>query len=225
MIGDVTTTTAPKSSVTANAPGGKMGKDEFLKLLVAQLKNQDPMNPSNGQEMAAQLAQFSSLEQLTQIGTSLETQGGYMQGVIGSLAASGAMGAVGKPVVAYGDHVAVPADESVRFAVGGGGGSATLRIFDAAGKEISSRDLGTLKAGEQSAELGTLTAGLPEGWYRYSVEVVDATGKEVPCVTYTAATIDGVRYTPEGPLLTAGELTIPYEALVEIGRSVAPLTR
>jgi flagellar basal-body rod modification protein FlgD len=220
MIGNVATTAASTPSATAPAPGGKMGKDEFLKLLVAQLKNQDPMNPSNGQEMAAQLAQFSSLEQLTQIGTSLETQGGYLQGVIGSLAASGAQAAFGKPVVAYGDHVYVPADgkASVRYTAGAGGGTATLKVFDAAGKEISSRPLGTVAAGDHGAELGDATAGLKEGWYRYSVEVVGPNGKTVPTTTYTAAVVDGLRYTPEGPILTAGELEIPYESLVAIGR-------
>ena len=224
MIGEVGSlagaTATAKPAAAAPKPGGEMGKDQFLKLLVAQLKNQDPMNPSNGQEMAAQLAQFSSLEQLTQIGTTLQTQGGYLEGVIGSLAANGAQGALGKPVVAYGNHVYVPADgdASVRFTVNGGGGVATLRIFDETGKEISSRPLGTLKAGEQKADLGNLTAGLPEGWYTYSVDVVDPAGKAIPTTTFTAATIDGLRYTPEGPLLTAGELTIPYDALVEIGR-------
>jgi flagellar basal-body rod modification protein FlgD len=197
-----------------------MGKDEFLKLLVAQLKNQDPMNPSNGQEMAAQLAQFSSLEQLTQIGSTLETQGGYLQGVIGSLAASGAQNAIGKPVVAYGNHVWVPEDgaASVRFTAGAGGGTATLRIFDESGEEIASRPLGTVKAGDHDVALGNLTDGLKEGWYTYEVEMVDAKGKVVPTTTYTAATVDGLRFTPDGPILTAGELTIPYEALVEIGR-------
>src|SRR5690606_14097784 len=90
------TATAPRSAATAVAPGGKMGKDEFLKLLVAQLKNQDPMNPSDGQQMASQLAQFSSLEQLTQIGETLGSQGGYLQQVIASLNANGAQAAVGK---------------------------------------------------------------------------------------------------------------------------------
>jgi flagellar basal-body rod modification protein FlgD len=194
-----------------------MGKDQFLQLLVAQLKNQDPMNPSNAQDMAAQLAQFSSLEQLTQIGSTLNTQGGYLQGVIGSLASTGAQGVVGKSVLAYGNHVQIPAD-SVRFAVGSGGGEGTLHLFDQAGTEISSRPLGTLKAGEQKADLGTLTAGLKDGWYTYSVDVVDPTGKAVATTPYTAATVDGLRYTPQGPILTAGELTIPYEALVEIGR-------
>ena len=220
MIADVGSTSKAATSATAVAPGGKMGKDEFLKLLVAQLKNQDPMNPSNGQEMAAQLAQFSSLEQLTQIGSTLETQGGYLQGVIGSLATSGAQNAIGKPIVAYGNHVWVPEDgqASVRFTAGGSGGSATLRIFDETGEEIASRPLGVTKAGDHEVALGALTQGLPEGWYTYAVDIVDAKGNEVPSATYTAAVIDGLRYTPEGPILTSGELTIPYEALVEIGR-------
>jgi flagellar basal-body rod modification protein FlgD len=60
-----------------------MGKDAFLQLLVAQLKNQDPLAPSDGKEMAAQLAQFSNVEQLVtvndtlaQIRDALRQQGG-----------------------------------------------------------------------------------------------------------------------------------------------------
>ncbi len=56
----------------ANVAGGAMGKNEFLKLLVAQMSNQDPLNPMDGKEMAAQLAQFSSVEQLLNINTKLD---------------------------------------------------------------------------------------------------------------------------------------------------------
>ena len=63
----VTAPAAPTGERTAPIPTNKkgdMGKDSFLQLLVAQLKNQDPLSPSDGKEMAAQLAQFSSVEQL-----------------------------------------------------------------------------------------------------------------------------------------------------------------
>ena len=52
-----------------------MGKDEFLLLLVTQMRHQDPMNPMDGQQFAAQLAQFSSVEQLINIDRTLAASG------------------------------------------------------------------------------------------------------------------------------------------------------
>jgi flagellar basal-body rod modification protein FlgD len=62
--------TGDNSSTSTHAKKD-MGKDEFLNLLVTQLKYQDPLNPMEGQEFSAQLAQFSSLEQLTNMNTTL----------------------------------------------------------------------------------------------------------------------------------------------------------
>jgi flagellar basal-body rod modification protein FlgD len=67
----------------ASATG--LGKDDFLKLLVAQLSHQDPLNPQDSTEFIAQLTQFSSLEQLLLIRESLEQHTEILQ----SLAASG----------------------------------------------------------------------------------------------------------------------------------------
>ena len=56
--------TPERTAAIPSNPKGVMGKDAFLKLLVAQLRNQDPLAPADGKEMAAQLAQFTSVEQL-----------------------------------------------------------------------------------------------------------------------------------------------------------------
>ena len=62
-IGDTTSVTSSTSSTSTASK--IMGKEEFLKMLIAQLKNQNPLNPLDGTEFTAQLAQFSSLEQMT----------------------------------------------------------------------------------------------------------------------------------------------------------------
>jgi flagellar basal-body rod modification protein FlgD len=71
-VANSTNTAAKTASATAQAD--PLGKDAFFKMLIAQMRNQDPLNPMDGTAFAAQLAQFSSLEQLTNLNEALNVQ-------------------------------------------------------------------------------------------------------------------------------------------------------
>jgi flagellar hook assembly protein FlgD len=132
--------------------------------------------------------------------------------------AQNAMGTLGRQVTAQGDDVRIPdsGDASVTFDVGTGGGTATVRVYDEKGREVGSRELGTVTAGRQTVELGSAADGLPAGNYTYKVEVKDAAGAKVPVQTYTIATIDGVRYGQEGPVLLSNGIEIPLQYVVAV---------
>jgi len=73
-IENIGTSVTRGTSSNASVQNKAIGKDEFFKLLIAQLKNQDPLNPQDGAAFSAQLAQFSSLEQLTNLNTAMTAQ-------------------------------------------------------------------------------------------------------------------------------------------------------
>lgn len=70
-----------KSTVTENDED-VLGRDAFLTMLVAQLKNQDPLNPMEGSDFSAQLAQFSQLEQLMSLNDTMEALQTNMGGAV-----------------------------------------------------------------------------------------------------------------------------------------------
>lgn len=75
MITPIGISAQSTGKITTEA-NGRMGKYDFLKLMISQMRHQDPLNPMDNSEMAAQLAQFSQLEQLldmSQAFTSLQT--------------------------------------------------------------------------------------------------------------------------------------------------------
>lgn len=72
MISQTSATGGAGTTAEAPARADQMGRDAFLRLLTTQLAHQDPTNPMENGEFVAQLAQFSSLEQLTQMQQTLE---------------------------------------------------------------------------------------------------------------------------------------------------------
>jgi flagellar basal-body rod modification protein FlgD len=79
ITGSTTAATTATAASSAKKADQVLGKDDFLKLMVAQMKNQDPMNPSDDKDNIAQMAQFSSLEQITNLATATQKLADSMQ--------------------------------------------------------------------------------------------------------------------------------------------------
>ncbi|HEX4935326.1 MAG TPA: flagellar hook capping FlgD N-terminal domain-containing protein [Gemmatimonadaceae bacterium] len=212
------------SLATAAVPGGKMDKDAFLRLLTTQMRYQDPLDPMDGKQMAADLAQFSGLEQLLNINEKLDAQAGQFAGLAQAMGNASAMSAIGKQVVVESDKVLLSKD--AKGVLGGTvladittSGVATLTLLDRSGREVGSRSLGYIGTGTQrSFDIGSAAAGLTaEGAYQVRIDVAGADGKDVPQKTYTVGKVDGLAFGPDGAaLLTMGPLQIAYSAIVKI---------
>ncbi len=85
------TKTATAASQEATGTNGQMGKDDFLKLFVAQLQHQDPLKPMEDKEFMGQMASFSTLEQVAKLATANEK-------LASTLSLTGSLGFIGRTV-------------------------------------------------------------------------------------------------------------------------------
>jgi flagellar basal-body rod modification protein FlgD len=186
-----------------------------MTLLLTQLQNQDPMNPLESHEFAAQLADFTSVDELGQINQALASQLANMQyaSVLSETSFSAAL--VGKQVLAEGDrfHVTDRESPTITVNIADAGGTARLRIYDEDGLEVASRDLGNLAGGRQTIEIPD---DLDNGTYRYELEVTDGGGNDVDVTSYVAGRVDRVLFQNGTIGIVVGGVEIGLGALIEI---------
>jgi len=166
---------------SAAAGNQAMGKDAFLKLLVAQISHQDPLKPMDDTAYVAQLAQFSSLEQQTTSNKMLELLATQQQG----LANTAAMGLVGKDVTVRGGSVTLGGDGVgvvAPFKIADGAEKVQVVVRDGSGNVVRRSDLGAQEAGRIDYRWdGRSDSGvsMPAGRYSVSVEATKAGGQKV----------------------------------------------
>ena len=193
------TAAATSQTNTSSISEAALGKEDFLTLLVAQLQNQDPLNPSDPTEFTAQLAQFSSLEQLFTINKSL-TQMVEMQGQNSSIYA---LEMIGQNAVVKGNEFELSGESAqVGFELESSAAGATLYVMDQNGVIVKTLEETALSAGNHFIEWdGTDDAGAAVGPGRYRLVATADFGKgeDLPAQTLVLSEVKGVDLEMEDP--------------------------
>jgi flagellar basal-body rod modification protein FlgD len=215
--------TATESITTGSTQGAavatkELDRDAFLSLLVTQLQNQDPLNPTDSTEFTAQLAQFSSLEQLGNVNDNLK----QLQDFQASINNSQAVTLIGKEITANGNSLnfADGQPAGCQFKLDGKAGLAVVSIYDDTGGFVKSFESQNLAAGQQTLywdgrdQNGNLAAS---GNYTFEVLAADANGNSIETTTYFNGQVNKVVFENNTTYLIAGDQRVALGDIVQVG--------
>jgi flagellar basal-body rod modification protein FlgD len=212
---------SPEEAANARAANAlhktELGQDDFLQLMMVQLKNQDPFKPLDPSQYVGQLAQFSSVAGLKEVNTQIA---GLTESLRGNRVLDGAA-MIGRTVVAEGSQVYLDAPSEDRLAIAGsievpkGTTSLQLIVRDASGATIKTEAFNTASGLRGFTWDGTNDAGTAVAAGSYKVEVLaNVAGANESLKTSIAAAVSSVAIDP-----TTGALLLDTDTLGEISMS------
>lgn len=226
-------TSATTSSTNASSSFGlttaadkALGKNDFLKLLVAQMKNQDPLKPQDNTQFVAELAQFSNLEQTQGINSRLDLLAIQSRGQSNAQVSSliGQQATVkGSMVTTPGNGAAVP----INFTLAQSSDKTTVTVSNSTGKVIQTFQVGARKAGLTTIQWdGRDSTGVlqPQGSYNVTVNATATNGANISVDQNTTSVVKGISYdTGYAVLQLANGATAPVSDLVKISAATSAL--
>ncbi len=200
----------------AKESSNEVDRDAFIKMFLAQLEHQDPLNPMEGSEFAAQLAQFSSLEQLYNANENLEA----LSTAQDNQARYEALSLIGKEVLAEGSGLALDGGGTARGAFDLDRPAECLAVIsDQRGVPVRSLSLGTLQAGTHEFTWdGKSTAGaeMPEGNYGVEITARNPVGESVRVTPRVLGTVDRVRLEGDASTLYVGDIPVELGSVLDV---------
>lgn len=206
-------------AVSTAAASQSLGQADFLKLMTAQLQNQDPFAPVDNTQMVAQMAQFSSLSGITEMNSTLKA----ISDKLGATSANDALAYVGKTVLTEGDVAFGRTDGGIAGAVELDSDATDLKVSiqDANGNVLKTLNLGASTKGTTSFDWdGKTDAGADAGAGPFKiVATASASGKAVTSRTLVWAPVTSVSNPGSGtPILNvAGVGPVDLSAIRQIG--------
>jgi flagellar basal-body rod modification protein FlgD len=199
--------TSSTSAQAAKENSAAEQQNRFLTLLVAQMKNQDPLNPVDNAEVTSQLAQISTVDGIERLNGSMKTMAGSIDG---AQAVQGATLA-GRQVLVTGNSMEMAKGKGVGgFQLDQAVDQLNITITDAAGTVVNHVALGAQTAGVHAFEWDGMTdAGQAavDGSYTYKMEAL-VQGKSIDITSLAFGRVDGVSKGSDGLALNVGRLGV-----------------
>jgi len=197
-----------------------MGKDDFLKLLVAQLENQDPMNPEDATEFTSQLAQFSSLEQMENANKSLEDLGAMN----GEMERMSALGLIGQNVVAQTEKFHFGGDSvELGYRLEAPADDVKLYVLNQTGSTVATISAQEKEPGEYFVDwngLGDTGSTLRTGDYSLAIRAVDEDDNLIQSESLVKGRVDVVDMSGTTPLLETNAGTFAMNKIEKAGAAL-----
>ncbi len=217
---ETTAISSNSAASTQRVPSNTLGKQDFLNLLVTQMRYQDPMDPMKGTEFAAQLAQFSSVEQLTNLNET--TLQGVNANAVLTQSINNALSAtfIGKGVRAATDNFRYDGTSNVKlgYSLDSGADKVMVKVYNESGQVVKVLNGDTSKGENTLSWDGTNDNGekVPSGKYRFEVEAKDAAGTAVKLSKYIYGTVNGVRFKSDGTVFVIDGSEVSLSSILEI---------
>ena len=203
MVDSITNLFNTQNTSSQGASKSVLGKDDFMRLMIEQLKNQDPLNPTDSSEYSAQLAQFSSLEQLTNINDainqSIDANNLLTQTINNTLAAT----LIGKSIKVDGGDFSYSGQENITlgYNLPSEASSVEINIYDSNGNIVKTITDASKEFGEHKLSWDfTDNNGnkVVNGEYKFEVVAKDTSGQELTVEIFKSGIIDSIKYTSSG---------------------------
>jgi flagellar basal-body rod modification protein FlgD len=194
LLGNSSSSSSSSSSSASTKKTNSLGQDAFLQLLVTQLQYQDPLSPMDDKEFVAELAQFSSLEQLTEINSGIEN----LASVGATQQLMGAVNFIGKKIEATGSAMGLTGGKAtaVTFTLPNDAETCLVNVMNSAGQTVRTVDLGATKAGEVEFTWdGKDYDGnvMEDGQYQVAMTATDADGNILKTTSTMTGTVKGIK--------------------------------
>ncbi len=213
-------TNSSSSSSSSSAGAGTMTSSDFMQLLVAQMQNQDPLNPMDSTQYASQLAQFSSLEQLQNLNSSMTQSLNANYALSQSITNSLASNLIGK-YVTLGTTLQNSGQGSaeIGYNLPDNAKSAEIDIYDSNNNLVKTISNVNLTSGNHQLSWDfTDNSGnaLPTGSYTIKISATSLTGNDLAATAYAAGDVSAIQFGSSGTTLVVNNAEYQLSDVSEI---------